>query len=514
MTRLSQFLILCAAFLFSTVVLAGPWLLPGDLSVKSDIDLLADAGYIKAPVMTWPIAWVNIGPSLLSPDNQHKIQTAPEDVQLAYQRILTLYNANTQLNVPQYTTTVSGSTNLNPFPTFQTQPRADFEPEASAAYQTADLAADLDMSYYNSANQDATNPVHFDNSYAYAFPGNWAVGVDKMDRWWGPGYSDSMILSQNAAPLPTITVQRMEADPFETKWLSWIGPWTLTSSLSEDGPAYYSYPTGVDDILYWFTNISFRPLESLQFDVSRNVLFSGSQRPMNGQMFLNLITVQNSWNTSTGNNAPGSETWEIGTKWSLAPVFNIPMSLYQQTIFNNDIASASSLYVPDYTTLLLGTNFWLHSVLGTFTTYGEFEYSVQKKWWFWGSPAASFPGTNIVPNIYGGQYPYTYYNNLFGSPLGSEAQGYTLGEILNETNGNSDTATLRFLRLNMYNWGVAGTPGYPFQKQDVIWASVGRTQMLPYHLGSLSGQLGYLKSVEGSGLASGPSTTLTWSESF
>ena len=34
---------------------ADPWLAPGDEGLRSDIQLLADAGIIRGPVTTWPM---------------------------------------------------------------------------------------------------------------------------------------------------------------------------------------------------------------------------------------------------------------------------------------------------------------------------------------------------------------------------------------------------------------------------------------------------------------------------
>ena len=34
---------------------ADPWLAPGDEGLRSDIQLLADAGILRGPVTTWPL---------------------------------------------------------------------------------------------------------------------------------------------------------------------------------------------------------------------------------------------------------------------------------------------------------------------------------------------------------------------------------------------------------------------------------------------------------------------------
>ena len=149
---------------------------------------------------------------------------------------------------------------------------------------------------------------------------------------------------------------------------------------------------------------------------------------------------------------------------------------------------------------------------GNLRTYFEYEYNIENLYYWWGTQSAS---TGPIANTYGnGQYPYTYYGNILSSALGSEGIGYTLGAILNENDGSADNVMLRFLQLNSLGWGVAGTPGYPFSKQDLVWASLGRIVKLPRHIGSLYSEIGYLQSVAGSGLPSGFAATLTWSKFF
>jgi len=308
-------------------IFAGPWLKPGNMAVKSDIDLLADNSYIIAPVLTWPIAWVNIGPELLSKASKKRIKTSAPDVQQAYQRILTLYKSSQAKH--QTTLRVSGGHNINPFRTFAWQPRADFTTSVSTSYTNAShhFAGKLEVSYGDYA--DLTRNVHLGGSYLYGLFGNWAVGFDKVNRWWSPAYSDSLILSNNAAPLPTFTVQRLRAYPFKTKWLSWLGPWSLTSSLSVGSPN-----TPVTHPLIWLTNFTFRPIPSLQFSLSRVAYFAGDQRPLTWAMLKNLLLFQDNAYDDKGHgntsakDAPGTEHVETTVLWSLFPRFHMHLNFY------------------------------------------------------------------------------------------------------------------------------------------------------------------------------------------
>ncbi|MDP9199863.1 MAG: hypothetical protein M3O07_11715, partial [Pseudomonadota bacterium] len=52
------------AFLLAACLLpaayADPWLEPGDARLRHDLQLLADAGIVRAPLTTWPVSWPEI----------------------------------------------------------------------------------------------------------------------------------------------------------------------------------------------------------------------------------------------------------------------------------------------------------------------------------------------------------------------------------------------------------------------------------------------------------------------
>ncbi|WP_165481112.1 capsule assembly Wzi family protein [Legionella impletisoli] len=502
--------------LFSSLAFSGPFLYvnPYDatdsMAIKNDIDLLADYGLISAPVLTWPLPWKSIGSSLLSTESELTVKEAPSFVQLAYFRVLARYKkALSRAWSPGVF--ISGGSKLNPFRTFQWQPRSDFEVGGSLEKQNQRIAANLAVNYGKYA--DVTGDVHLDSSYFYLFLGNWGIGVDKMSRWWGPGFTDSMILSANAPPLPTLTLQRMGADAFETKWLSWLGPWLFTTSLSVGG----------DDVpiahpLIWLTNVSLRPLQSLQLSFSRVSFFAGETRPLNQRMLWNLIKVDNNCNSLTQGQeycnkySPGTEHWEFTMDWNLNKTFNFPANLYLQTIFNDRVpySYAPWLYrsgfnppIPGRTAFLAGSNIWFPLKKALVRLYGEFEYTFQHVYYFWGP---------MVPQIYGySKYPYVYYGKNIGSSLGDEAMGYSLGGIINESNGTSDTFLIRYIKLYYFYYQ---NPVEEYLRDKVLWVSLGKTFPLPNQFGQVSTQLGYLSNLKGVRYKSSTSGFLVWSKKF
>lgn len=483
------------------MAIAGPWLMPGNMAIKSDVDLLADYGVITAPVLSWPIAWKNIGPALEA--NSSKIKSLPPAAQGAYKRLLALYKQQTQQHKLKSTISSSAGSKINPFPTFSARPRADFISGYSTEYMSRHFAGNLSVSY--GAYDDTSKNVHLNGSYlAYLF-NNWSIGVDKVNHWWGPGYSDNMIRTMNAAPIPEITLQRLQADPFQSHWLSWLGPWTFSTSLSKLGPDR-SYPRP----MAWFTNITIRPFSSLQLGFTRDVIVA---TPKNFITLGRIIIAKDNCKSAHPDSCknypgPGTEHNNISVRWNLYQVWKIPVSLYLDTSFDDHVKSkelppfTSIIPIPKRTVFLFGANTWKQTQLGLLRVYFEYEYNTPNLYYLWGSRQQNF--------YTWGRYPYTYYNSLIASPLGNESVGYSLGAILNENMRTSDTFTLRLLRINPYNRKIS--IGYPYAKQSVIWSAVGRHFALPHQWGKLSTQIGYLYAIQSgkNRLDSSPSVFVTW----
>ena len=95
--------------------------------------------------------------------------------------------------------------------------------------------------------------------------GNVTIAASTMDRWWGPGWDGSLILSNNARPMPALTIGRNRTHAFETKWLSWLGPWDLEvmfGQMEEDRV--------IPNTKFFGMRFTFRPFKSLEIGLSRS----------------------------------------------------------------------------------------------------------------------------------------------------------------------------------------------------------------------------------------------------
>ena len=114
---------------------------------------------------------------------------------------------------------------------FADTPREEGELALRASWLTDHFALNLQGSYV--ADPDDDKDLRADGSYLGVNFGNFMLSAGFMERWWGPGWDGSLILSTNARPIPSLTLERNYTDPFKTKWLSWIGPWRASIAMGE-----------------------------------------------------------------------------------------------------------------------------------------------------------------------------------------------------------------------------------------------------------------------------------------
>jgi hypothetical protein len=50
-------------------------------------------------------------------------------------------------------------------------------------------------------------PWRADGSYLGVNFGNFMLSAGLMERWWGPGWDGGLILSTNARPIPSVTLE-------------------------------------------------------------------------------------------------------------------------------------------------------------------------------------------------------------------------------------------------------------------------------------------------------------------
>jgi hypothetical protein len=169
--------------------------------------------------------------------------------------------------------------------------------------------------------------------------GNYSLAVSTMERWWGPGWDGSLILSSNARPIPAVTIDRNFTQAFATKWLSWLGPWDLAVMFGqmESGRA-------VADAQFFGVRVNVRPLQSLEIGLSRTAQWCGDGRPCSLGTFGDLLLGRdNHGDDGIGaGNEPGNQLAGVDFRWRVTA---LPLALYGQFIGEDEAGGFPSRYL-------------------------------------------------------------------------------------------------------------------------------------------------------------------------
>lgn len=217
---------------------ADPWMAPGDLRLRHAVQKIADLHLLPLPATTWPLAWSN----LMELPSGATLEGLPDlDHPLAYLRFARDRSvhgeARGEMAILLRTQPVSdsgGSAAGTARAAGEWHVRQGWVGERFAlAIATQSVFPTLDLGDLRD-----TQESFFTGTYLAAALGNWIVGIGAIDRWWGPGWESSLLLSTPVRPSPAVWVQTR--NPFgsqpTTAGTTRSLPWTLTLLVSETDP--------------------------------------------------------------------------------------------------------------------------------------------------------------------------------------------------------------------------------------------------------------------------------------
>ena len=324
-----------AVFLIS--VLAGqiaaqaePWLDTRDAWLRADIERLSQAGIIKVPINTWPLMWASIMNDLEVAD----IKNTPMRLQGSLSRLLSAGREATRANKSHQSIKLSAATDSQAFRHFGDDSREAGEFTVRRSGLTRHLAYNLEVTH-------AIDPwdgekTHYDNSYFGFVMGNWVGLVGNIEKWWGPGWNSSIMLSNNARPTPGFTLHRNYSDPFELPVLKWLGPWTTSMFISKLDDERF-----IDNAKLVGLTLGFRPTPSLEINLRRTAQWGGEGRPEGFKSFIELVTgiADNCDTAECRPEEPGNQLGAIDISWNIPWVEG---SLYVQSTGEDEAGALPS----------------------------------------------------------------------------------------------------------------------------------------------------------------------------
>ena len=302
--RLKKYKLLCAGAVFSLLasvqmVQASPWAAVGDMQLRNDVEILARHGVISGPVNTWPISWKQITRNL----SRTPEMDLPPYVRLAAMRV--------KEKIPgKLRTTVRIQATNNPAIVrgFATTARNDLDANATLEYNNSDSGTTIHIQGgYRKGNGE--DYAHLDGSYLSQDMGNWSAYAGAFDRWWGPGRESTLILSNNARPMPSVGLRRIEPKAFETKWLSWMGPWQWDMFVARTEANRH-----IPNSILAGMRLSFEPVKNFEVGLSRTMQLCGKGRPCGFSTWAKAFIVVGDFENKAGD--PGNQLASIDVAYT------------------------------------------------------------------------------------------------------------------------------------------------------------------------------------------------------
>ncbi len=406
---------------------ADPWLAPGDEGLRSDIELLADAGILRGPVTTWPVSWPDVARDVLAADDRGLDEAAAH-------ALMRVKRKARQASGPGFSglgMRVSGAYRPDTLREFADTPREEGELALRTSWLGDHFAFNLQGSYVVDA--DDGKDFRADGSYVGVNFGNFMLSAGFMERWWGPGWDSSLILSTNARPIPSMTLERNYTDPFESKWLSWIGPWRASIAMGQAESSGVPVP----DVRFFAARVNFKPRPWLEFGLTRTAQWCGGDRPCDWDTFTDMVLGND--NQVAGGAAseqqPGNQMAGYDMRLR-SPWRSLPLVFYTQWIGEDEAGGLPSKFLGQF-----GLETWGSAALGGWrlrAEYADTACNFSRE-----APEFDCAYRHAI-------YPqgYAYRGRIIGHSMDNDSRKFTLAGLLTRSNGDTLSLQVRRVQLN------------------------------------------------------------------
>jgi hypothetical protein len=399
------------ALLAACTASADPWLAPGDARLRHDLQLLSDAGVVRAPLTAWPVSWAEVARDIQSTSDD---ADRPAYVLAALARIRAAASNATRSGSLNWNARAAGSGEPMTLRRFGDVPREEGEVSGGLQYTGDRFAIRLQAT----AVADASDGKDFraDGSYVAAVLGNWMLHAGYIDRWWGPGWEGSLILGTNARPLPSVTIERNFSDPIDHPWFQWIGQWRVVATMGQ----FEGDRADAPDAQFFGMRVTWKPHPRLEVGLSRSAQWCGEGRPCGLDTFWDLFIGND--NDQPLEEQPGNQLAGIDARWSLPWA---PVALYAQAIGEDEANGMPSKYIG-----LAGVEFW--GGIGDRSWRAHVEYADTACSFYESEPQFGCAYRNVIYSD-----GYQYRDRVLGHAIDGDSQQLAAGFTLVDADGSS-----------------------------------------------------------------------------
>ena len=314
---------LAVSFVFPSFVLAEPYLSPNDPFIRHEIRLLGDMDDLSGLQNSWPL---DLGGLVgMRADSSVDLPHFLLDKRISQESDSGWSPITTTLGFTDHRITARG---------FGPEPRSSFSSNLSLSWMNDRFAGKLSLNALYGMKKDwrgrEAEGFAWDGTYLAARLGNWSTSFGQVDRWWGPGWDGSLILSTNARPIPAVAIDRRVPEPFETKWLAWLGPWSFHSFIGK-----LEEERTIAEPYLWGMRGEVRPsiVDGLEIGLFRMIQLGREGRPEGLSTWVDAFLSQDNYGANSKHHdrskEPGNQLAGVDFRWK---VFDAPIALYGQVV--------------------------------------------------------------------------------------------------------------------------------------------------------------------------------------
>ena len=404
-----------------------------DANLRTDLNWLNQQGVIQISTSTWPLSGDDIQQAL----SQAKVANNTQ------QKVINSVKNALQADNETVKVGLHAATDLKTIPqTFGENQKSQYQAAVEFNAGGENWDAKLRVNGEKDALIDNGHDANVEGSYIAGKLWNQWLIAGQIPTYWGPGHDGSLIRGDASRPVYGVTVQRANQNAFESKWLSWIGPWQYQAFAGQLDD-YKAVP----DAKLIGLRLTARPFPALEIGASRAIQWGGDGRPESLSSLWDAITGTKD-NGGTGKEDPSNQIAGFDGRLFLQPLLNVPVSLYGQFIGEDEAGGLPAKYM-----YLGGADFS--------SIYKDMPYQLYAEW-------ADTRTNGAVRRI---SYAHTiykdgYYQHGFplGHAIGGDGQIYSVGGDIRFDVMNRLSGRVLYAQVNESNLLI----NEAFPKQDTL----------------------------------------------
>ena len=381
--------------------------------LRTDLNWLNQQGVIQISTSTWPLSGDEIQRALSNAKIENLVQ----------QKVINSVKASLEAENTTAKLALFAETDPQNIPQkFADEQKSQYQAALELNAGGAQWDARLRVNAEKDPIIDNGHDVNVEGSYLAGKLWNQWLIAGQIPTYWGPGHEGSLIRGDASRPVYGFTMQRAEQQAFETKWLSWIGPWQYQAFAGQLDD-YEAVP----DTNILGLRLTAQPLPYLELGASRTFQIDGQGQPDSLKAYWNAFIGKDNACDDNGCTGEGNASNQIAgfdARLNLQQWFKVPLSLYGQFVGEDEagLLPSKKMYLAgvDYSSQFKNMPFQIYTEWADTRTNGEVQ------------------GISYNHHI----YTDGYYQHGFplGHAMGGEGQMLSLGgdirfDVMNRLNG-------------------------------------------------------------------------------